>query len=94
MYFKASIVSLSEEIYYTDEPSSSDASVIKPLTVIRTGDLSRTTEVRISTSDDTAIGGLDFKPRTERVFCNRRKNSSRGLNESSFIFGPKNKNIF
>lgn len=63
--FKASIVSLSEEIYYTDEPSSSDTSVIKPLTVIRTGDLSRTTEVRISTSDDTAIGGVDYKPRTE-----------------------------
>lgn len=61
------MISLSEHIFHTEEPSSSDASVIKPITVVRTGDLSRTTIVRVSTSDDTAVAGIDYKPRTETL---------------------------
>lgn len=59
------MISLSEEVYHTEEPSSSDSSIVKPITVIRTGDLSRMTLVRISTSDDSATAGLDYKPKTE-----------------------------
>ena len=66
----ASVVYLSAEVYYTDEPSSSDTSVVKPVTVIRTGDLSRITIVRISTSDVTATAGLDYKPKTELIKFN------------------------
>ena len=63
----ASVVYLSSEVYYTDEPTSSDTSVVKPLTIIRTGDLSRITIVRISTSDDTATAGKDYTQKTELI---------------------------
>lgn len=61
----ASVVSLADELYYTEEPTSSDSTVVKSITVVRTGDLSRITTVRISTVDDTATAGLDYKPKTE-----------------------------
>lgn len=61
------MISLSDETYHTEEPSSPDSSVIKPVTIVRSGDLSRTTLVRISTSDDTAQAGLDYKPKTETI---------------------------
>ena len=61
------MISLSEETYHTEEPSSPDSSVVKPITIVRSGDLSRTTLVRISTSDDTAQAGLDYKPKTETI---------------------------
>lgn len=64
------MITLSEEVYYTEEPSSSDSSIVKPITIIRTGDLSRVTLVRISTSDDTAVAGLDYKPKTEIIKFN------------------------
>lgn len=66
----ASVVYLSSDVYYTDEPTSSDTSVVKPLTIIRTGDLSRITIVRISTSDDTASAGQDYKQKTELIKFN------------------------
>jgi hypothetical protein len=66
----ASVVYLSSKVYYTDEPTSSDTSVVKPLTIIRTGDLSRITIVRISTSDDTATAGKDYKQKTELIKFN------------------------
>lgn len=40
---------------------------MKPITVIRSGDLSRNAAVRISTSDGTASAGLDYKPKTETL---------------------------
>ncbi|CAF0709362.1 unnamed protein product [Brachionus calyciflorus] len=61
----SSVISLSEEVYYTEEPSSSDSSIFKSITILRHGDLSRTSLVRISTSDETAKAGLDYKPKTE-----------------------------
>lgn len=61
------MISLSDEVYHTEEPSSSDSSIVKPITIVRTGDLSRVTIVRISTSDDTATAGLDYKPKTEMI---------------------------
>ena len=51
----------------TEEPSSDDASVVRLVTVVRTGDLSRTSVVRISTADLTATAGRDYKPRTETL---------------------------
>lgn len=54
-------------MYHTEEPSSLDSSIVKPITILRSGDLSRTTLVRISTSDDTALAGLDYKPKTETI---------------------------
>ncbi len=61
----ASVISLSDEIYYTEEPSTSDSSVVKQITVIRSGDLSRVSLVRVSTVDETATAGSDYKPKTE-----------------------------
>lgn len=63
----SSVISFSQHVYHTEEPSSNDASIIKPITVLRTGDLSRTTIVRVSTTDDTAIAGLDYKPKTQTL---------------------------
>lgn len=63
----ATIISLSHENYHTEEPSSNDSLVIKTITVIRTGDLSRASVVRISTSDGTAVAGIDYKPKTEML---------------------------
>lgn len=37
------------------------------MTVSRSGDLSRTTIVRISTADNTAMAGIDYKPKTETL---------------------------
>jgi hypothetical protein len=61
----ASVISLSDEIYYTEEPSTSDSSVVKQVTVIRSGDLSRVSLVRVSTQDESATAGRDYKPKTE-----------------------------
>jgi hypothetical protein len=61
----ASVVSLTDEIFYTEEPTSSDSTIVKSITIIRTGDLSRISTVRVSTVDDTAIAGIDYKPKTE-----------------------------
>ena len=63
----AAVITLSEREYNTEEPSSSDTTIIKPVTVSRSGDLSRTTIVRISTADNTAIAGVDYKPKTETL---------------------------
>jgi hypothetical protein len=63
----SSVISFSQHVYNTEEPSSSDASVIKSVTVVRTGDLSRTTIVRASTTDDTAVAGRDYKPKTQTL---------------------------
>ncbi len=63
----SSVVSLSAHMYETEEPSGSDSTVIKSITVVRSGDLSRTTVVRVSTSDDTAVAGQDYKPKTETL---------------------------
>jgi hypothetical protein len=41
--------------------------VVKPITITRTGDLSRNSVVRVSTFDNTALGGQDYKPKTEVV---------------------------
>ncbi len=60
----SSVVALSAPVYETEEPSGSDSTVIKAVTVVRSGDLSRTTVVRVSTSDETAVAGVDYKPRT------------------------------
>ncbi len=54
-------------MYNTEEPSSNDSIVIKPITIVRTGDLSRKSIVRISTSDETAKAGKDYKAKTETI---------------------------
>lgn len=59
------MISLSDESYYTEEPLSNDSLVIKSITILRSGDLSRTSTVRVSTNDITAIAGIDYKPKTE-----------------------------
>ncbi|RMZ95166.1 extracellular matrix FRAS1, partial [Brachionus plicatilis] len=59
------VISLSEEVYYTEEPSTSDSSVVKSVPILRSGDLTRTSYVRAGTSDGTARAGLDYKPKTE-----------------------------
>lgn len=46
---------------------SNDSIIIKPITVVRGGDLSRKSIVRISTSDGTAIAGRDYKSKTETI---------------------------
>lgn len=56
--------------FNTEEPSGHDATVIKPITIVRTGDLSRTSIVRVSTADKTATAGLDYKPKTEILTFN------------------------
>lgn len=61
------VISLSEEIYYTEEPSTSDSTVVKSIPILRSGDLTRTSFVRVSTSDGTARAGLDYKPKTENL---------------------------
>ncbi len=58
---------MSKREYNTEEPSSIDTTIIKSVTVSRSGDLSRTTIVRISTADNTAIAGIDYKPKTETL---------------------------
>jgi hypothetical protein len=63
----SAVISFAENTYDTEEPSSNDASIIKSITVLRTGDLSRTSIVRVSTSDNTAIAGVDYKPKTETI---------------------------
>jgi hypothetical protein len=60
----AALIALSEPVYYTEEPSAPDSSVIKQITVVRTGDLSRVSLVRVSTADETAQAGVDYKPKT------------------------------
>lgn len=59
------VISFSEKIYYTEEPSSSDSTVVKSVPILRSGDLTRTSYVRVSTSDGTARAGIDYKPKTE-----------------------------
>ena len=61
------MIGFSEPSYKTEEPSSNDATVIKSITVLRSGDLSRTSIVRVSTKDNTAIAGVDYKPKTETL---------------------------
>ncbi len=58
---------MSDTKYFTEEPSSNDTIVIKPITITRTGDLSRNSVVRVSTSDNTALAGQDYKPKTEMI---------------------------
>ena len=60
-------MSLSESNYYTEKPSSNDSIVVKSITIVRSGDLSRKSVVRISTSDGTAIGGRDYKSKTDII---------------------------
>lgn len=67
----ASVLSLSDEVYFTEEPSTTDSSVYKQITVIRSGDLSRVSLVRVSTLDETAVAGLDYKPKTEILQFNQ-----------------------
>lgn len=59
------VISLSEKIYYTEEPSSSDSTVVKSVPILRKGDLTRTSHVRVGTSDGTARAGIDYKPKTQ-----------------------------
>lgn len=59
-----------KESYNTEEPTSSDTSVIKPITIVRTGDLSRTSIVRISTADKTTTANLDYRAKTELLTFN------------------------
>jgi extracelluar matrix protein FRAS1 len=66
----SSIISLLKKTFNTEEPSGYDATVIKTITIVRTGDLSRTSIVRVSTSDKTATAGLDYKPKTELLTFN------------------------
>jgi hypothetical protein len=65
--FLATIISFSDSTYYTERPSSNDSIIIKPITVVRSGDLSRKSIVRISTSDGSAIAGKNYKSKTESV---------------------------
>ena len=67
--FKASVISLLKKSFNTEEPSGHDATVIKPITIVRTGDLSRTSIVRVSTADKTATA--DYKPKTEILTFNQ-----------------------
>lgn len=64
------MISLLKKSFNTEEPSDYDGTVIKPITIVRTGDLSRTSIVRVSTSDKTATAGLDYKSKTELLTFN------------------------
>ena len=45
--------------------------MVKQITVVRTGDLTRVSLVRVSTVDDSAVAGLDYRPRTEMLQFNQ-----------------------
>lgn len=56
-------VSFSEDFFFVER--SNESSSFVTIKITRTGDLSQTLSIRISTSDDTAIAGLDYKPKSE-----------------------------
>ncbi len=56
-------VSFSEDFFFAER--SNDSSSFVTIKITRTGDLSQALTIRLTTSDDTAIAGLDYKPKTE-----------------------------
>jgi hypothetical protein len=63
----ACVVSLEKDHFTIDEPTNSNMIVKIPIGIKRTGDVSHSTQVRVSTSDGTALAGLDYKPATQMI---------------------------
>lgn len=60
-------VSFEQTNYDVHEPSRAGSMSTVLLTVLRTGDASRQSEVRVTTRDGTAVAGQDYHPKSHML---------------------------
>ena len=51
--------------YSVQEPSAGDQIITVTVKVMRSGDVSKTAEVRCSTKDGSAMSGIDYNPKSQ-----------------------------